>query len=657
MSITHENYNTHGDQYTVGYEANLNENWLKWFKSTKSTTKELELFFRLRADLEEEYSNKLIQLTKLPFGYNEKGSLQGALGATLRELEVVANDHIQLANKIRTELQEATGQAYQHHKQNKKNLYKNLETKVRERDGFSFMLERARERVLEFQQIGNDAARYGADQELRLSQARFEDSENQLYLEKEKISNGHRNLEVNRVQFIRNILWRYTNLISSTCVTDDESLEKIRRELEKCDSKAQVEDLLEAFQSNTYSYNSDDDSNNSNTSQNNNQNLYEKQNLNNLNNIAVPEKSSPLRNEIRKSQDPKLNQLASSLAGSEMNSHKNYTNNNSPVTPITNEKSKLISSDLVSATIARSPILAAKRSSTGSRPVSRTPTIPSNLGNNSPAQFSSPNPSTQHGYDSPRSMYNLERSGSNSSKHSQNGKIRSISPPEEFCPSPNNLQRSFSTIPNQSYLRQSPHPHPHSQSVPLPHSAPYSPANNNYPINYYHPDQRVMTISPPNSYSPAHTNIHSKPNTNMIPAPQFQMQPTTPRNNNQIPLQQQQQQLQQQPQSQTQPQPQSQPQQINNNNNNNVTVSTLNGNKTNNNKNSTRPDSRPILFYVKAMYDYEAEISEEISLVEGQIISVLATQLDGWWEGEVQDNNGTYLRGIFPSNFTEPVSL
>ncbi|KAJ9087175.1 formin-binding protein [Entomophthora muscae] len=69
-----------------------------------------------------------------------------------------------------------------------------------------------------------------------------------------------------------------------------------------------------------------------------------------------------------------------------------------------------------------------------------------------------------------------------------------------------------------------------------------------------------------------------------------------------------------------------------------------------------RPDTRPILFYVKAVYDYDAEIPEEIALREGQIIAVLATQLDGWWEGEVQDGSSV-RRGIFPSNFTEPVSL
>lgn len=69
-----------------------------------------------------------------------------------------------------------------------------------------------------------------------------------------------------------------------------------------------------------------------------------------------------------------------------------------------------------------------------------------------------------------------------------------------------------------------------------------------------------------------------------------------------------------------------------------------------------RPDTRPILFYVKAVYDYDAEILEEIALREGQIIAVLATQLDGWWEGEVQDGSSV-RRGIFPSNFTEPVSL
>lgn len=62
----------------------------------------------------------------------------------------------------------------------------------------------------------------------------------------------------------------------------------------------------------------------------------------------------------------------------------------------------------------------------------------------------------------------------------------------------------------------------------------------------------------------------------------------------------------------------------------------------------TCSDGRPILFYVKTIYDYEATIAQEISFIEGQMIAVLRTQDDGWWEGEL---TSTRARGVFPSNF------
>lgn len=59
---------------------------------------------------------------------------------------------------------------------------------------------------------------------------------------------------------------------------------------------------------------------------------------------------------------------------------------------------------------------------------------------------------------------------------------------------------------------------------------------------------------------------------------------------------------------------------------------------------------------MKAIYDYDATMEEEMSFKEGEIIRVLATQLDGWWEGEIE-SNGVKRRGQFPSNFIEPLSF
>lgn len=60
----------------------------------------------------------------------------------------------------------------------------------------------------------------------------------------------------------------------------------------------------------------------------------------------------------------------------------------------------------------------------------------------------------------------------------------------------------------------------------------------------------------------------------------------------------------------------------------------------------------PILFYVKALYDYAASMPEEFSFTAGDIIAVTHTEPDGWWQGELLDEARRVPgANTFPSNF------
>ncbi|CAG8433934.1 7893_t:CDS:2 [Funneliformis mosseae] len=63
-------------------------------------------------------------------------------------------------------------------------------------------------------------------------------------------------------------------------------------------------------------------------------------------------------------------------------------------------------------------------------------------------------------------------------------------------------------------------------------------------------------------------------------------------------------------------------------------------------------DGKPIEFYVKALYDYQKTIPEEMSFTTGDVIAVISTHSDGWWEGEIVDDSRKN-RGLFPSNYTK----
>lgn len=55
---------------------------------------------------------------------------------------------------------------------------------------------------------------------------------------------------------------------------------------------------------------------------------------------------------------------------------------------------------------------------------------------------------------------------------------------------------------------------------------------------------------------------------------------------------------------------------------------------------------------MRALYDYTATIDEEFDFQSGDIIAVTAAPEDGWWSGELLDEERKVEgKSIFPSNF------
>ena len=53
------------------------------------------------------------------------------------------------------------------------------------------------------------------------------------------------------------------------------------------------------------------------------------------------------------------------------------------------------------------------------------------------------------------------------------------------------------------------------------------------------------------------------------------------------------------------------------------------------------------MFQVVALYDYQAQRSDELSFMRGDLITVLYKDNDNWWMGELQDGS----QGFFPANY------
>eukprot|EP00842_Homolaphlyctis_polyrhiza_P001312 jgi/Hompol1/2181/HPOL_002855-RA len=60
-----------------------------------------------------------------------------------------------------------------------------------------------------------------------------------------EIHRDYQKMEEDRFQCIRGYIWNYTNFLSGLCVAEDESCERIRVSLEKCDFEKDMAMFLE----------------------------------------------------------------------------------------------------------------------------------------------------------------------------------------------------------------------------------------------------------------------------------------------------------------------------------------------------------------------------------------------------------------------------
>ncbi|KAG0371100.1 hypothetical protein BGZ54_000044 [Gamsiella multidivaricata] len=76
-------------------------------RHAKLTCQEILGMFQARASLEEEYGKKLLKLSKSPLGKDELGSLRESLDVVRYEIEATGKSHIELASKMRDQLESA----------------------------------------------------------------------------------------------------------------------------------------------------------------------------------------------------------------------------------------------------------------------------------------------------------------------------------------------------------------------------------------------------------------------------------------------------------------------------------------------------------------------------------------------------------------------
>lgn len=529
-------------------------------RQSKQTMQDVQWFFSQRASIEEDYGKKLAKLAKATLGKEEGGTLKEAIVGSREEIASIGRAHLELAGRIRAELDAATGKFIDVQREQRKAQTAVVEKSARSKGQQAHWLHKVRERYEAEMAKGGvpvttlppsphpgASSHYGGmsavkDKLSRIGgggpgaggkdiETEYKEAVNRLELATQRFQEDwlqacdkFQVMEEDRIEFLRNILWNYTNVCAAVCVSDDEAYERMRKCLERCDIDADILHFIEAKGTG----------------------------------VAPPAISHKIS-------------MAGSGPGPGPEAPSSSSQTTHPPPPhLQGPSSKM--------PMAASPSIR-KNSSTNSIPAtanqaSSGPGIDSAISTTTPPTSSS----TTH-----------SRSSSTTS-----AKNRPHSGDAPALPSDHSTTGPPPSIPSgvTTVYRYEP-----------------APGTNGGPPN--HPGLTSGSTSAP-------TSGDAPPPTQQLDPASSNQSPPPPDHQPQMNM----------------PPPQQQP--------------TVPG---------AQPPARPVLFHVKALYDYDAQIPEEISFREGDSIAVFATQLDGWWEGQANTPDGRVLVGQFPSNFTEPLTF
>lgn len=234
----------------------------------KVTGDELKAFYTARAQIEEDYARKLLNLSRKPLGSSESGTLRMSLDVVRGEMESMGKEHQNVAGKLKSELDEPLVAFAGGLKERRKIVQNGIEKLLKVKTQQTTTVNKARDR---FEQDCLKIKGYLAQGHMVMGQ---EERKNKAKLEKTQIqmsanSNEYeaavkvleettgkwnrewkaacdkfQDLEEERLDYFKSSLWNFANIASTVCVSDDGSCEKIRLSLEDCDVEKDITNFI-----------------------------------------------------------------------------------------------------------------------------------------------------------------------------------------------------------------------------------------------------------------------------------------------------------------------------------------------------------------------------------------------------------------------------
>ncbi|KAF9582104.1 hypothetical protein BGW38_000641 [Lunasporangiospora selenospora] len=215
-------------------------------RQAKQTCQEILTMFQARATLEEEYGKKLIKLSKSPLGKDELGSLRDSLDVVRLEIESMGKSHLEVSSKIKDQLESSLAEFNDTQKGKRKMYQYTVDKTFRNKQLYSQQLAKAKEKydqecvrtksfpTAKLTLTGKDSSKASAksektEQASKTAELEYQTSLRQLQEINEKwivewrvACDKFQLMEEQRIDYLRTTMWNYANILSSTCVEDDE---------------------------------------------------------------------------------------------------------------------------------------------------------------------------------------------------------------------------------------------------------------------------------------------------------------------------------------------------------------------------------------------------------------------------------------------------
>ncbi|KAG8967907.1 hypothetical protein FRC05_001872 [Tulasnella sp. 425] len=235
------------------------------------TMEELRAFWKERIRIEEEFAKKLAKLARFSLGRDEIGDFRSALDKLRAETDAQAAQHVNCAQSTKRELETPLDEFIGKQDNHRQTFQAAIEQSYRSKRTQEKYVEKARESyesgaclvdsytaqcaILHGEELGDIPTKLErAQQTVRTHEMDYSNCARVLgdvckrwEGEWKTFCDQCQDLEDERLDFIKDHVWAYANTVSTVCVLDDQSCERIRVSLEQADVDRDLENFVKDY--------------------------------------------------------------------------------------------------------------------------------------------------------------------------------------------------------------------------------------------------------------------------------------------------------------------------------------------------------------------------------------------------------------------------